>query len=298
MGVRARSVEKGVGMFDYHEPTTVHEAVALLAADEGARCLAGGATLVAMMNFGMLDPSVVVSLRRVEELHGIRVDERGRIRIGAMTFHREITADARIQGANEVLRDAAASIGVPIRNMCTIGGAVSHADPASDINTALVAAGAHVEIAGPDGRREVPIDAFFSFYLTTILEPGEVVTSVILPKPAAASFGGHDKLCRVHGDTPTIVASVTLALEGNVVSDARLVIGACGPVPLRDDDADAQLVGSTADDIAIERACAILTEKVDPPDDVRGSADFRRLLIPRIARRLVRRALSKREAVG
>ena len=283
------------GIIDYHEPTTVDEAVALLVSDEDSRCLAGGATLVAMMNFGVMQPSALVSLRRIEELRGIHLDEQGGLRIGAMTSHREVAAEERLVGSNDVVREAAASIDVAIRNMGTIGGAVSHADPASDLNTALVAAGAQVEIAGPKGRRTVPIDEFFLFYLTTVLEPNEVVTAVWLPGAPGGSVGAFDKVCRVHGDTPTLSAAVTLEFETGVVSIARLVIGACGPVPVRVADADAHLIGSAAADEAIEAACVILTEAAEPPDDVRGSAEYRRLLIPRVATRLIRRAIEKRE---
>ncbi|MEE2995744.1 MAG: FAD binding domain-containing protein [Pseudomonadota bacterium] len=194
-------------IIDYSEPKTVDEAVALLVADEESLCLAGGATLVAMMNFGVMQPSALVSLRRIEELRGIHLDEQGGLRIGAMTSHREVATDERLVGSNNVVREAAASIDVAIRNMGTIGGAVSHADPASDLNTALVSAGALVEIAGPKGRRTVPIDEFFVFYLTTVLEPNELVTAVRLPGAPKGSVGAFDKVCRVHGDTPTLSAA-------------------------------------------------------------------------------------------
>ncbi len=281
-------------MIDYFEPTTVDEAVALLASDDESRCLAGGATLVAMMNFGMIEPSILVSLRRIDELHGIHLDAQDGLRIGAMTTHREVAADARLVGSNEVVREAAASVDVAIRNMGTIGGAISHGDPASDLNTALVAAGAQAEVAGPNGRRVVSMDKFFLFYLTTVLEPDEVVTAVKLPRAAAGSVGAFDKVCRVHGDTPTLSAAVMLEFENAMVSNARLVIGACGPVPLRVAEAESRLVGDAVEDAAIESACAIIAEAADPPDDVRGSAEYRRLLISPVAKRLVRRAMEKR----
>lgn len=282
-------------MFDYHEPTTVEDAVALLAGRDDARCLAGGLTLVAMMNTGMLQPGRVVSLRRIGDLHGIHPEGRGGLRIGAMTPHRTVAADPRLTGANAVVRLAAASIGVPIRNVATIGGAVCQADPASDINTALVAAGAVAEIAGPSGRREVPVEALFVHYLTTALAADEMVTAIRLPPAGAGSVAAHDKVCRVHGDTPTILASVALDLDGATIAAARLSIGAFGPVPLRDADADAALVGTGGDDMAIERACAILAAKGEPPDDVRGSAAYRRLLLPRLCKRLIAGALDPRE---
>lgn len=276
----------------FHEPTTVDEAVGLLAGDDEARCLAGGASLVAMMNFGMLDPSMLVSLRRIGELGGVADAGAEGLRIGAMTTHRTIAGETRLTGANAVLREAAASIDVVIRNMGTIGGAVSHADPSSDMNTALVAAGARAEIAGPGGRRTLQVADLFEFYLTTTLAPGEMVTAINLPRTGRGTVGGHDKVCRVHGDTATVNVAVTLELDKGIISSARLVFGGCGPVPLHQAAADACLVGGAADDGAIDAACAILVEASDPPDDVRGSADYRRMLMPRLARRLIRRLIA------
>ncbi|MDE0360917.1 MAG: FAD binding domain-containing protein [Rhodospirillaceae bacterium] len=283
-------------MPDFHEPRTIGEAVGLLAADDHARCLAGGASLVAMMNFGMLEPSHLVSLRRIEELHGIREDGIGGFRIGAMTTHREVFGDARLVRSNGVLHEALGTIDIVIRNMGTIGGAIAHADPSSDVVAALVAAGATVEIVGPAGQRSAPVENLFEFYLTTTLSPGEMVTAVVLPAPAPDSAGVHEKVCRVHGDIATVNASATIAFESGAISAARLVLGGCAPVPLHVEEADACLVGTVADEAAITAAAALLVEAADPPSDVRGSADYRRLLIPRLVARLIGRAVVRREA--
>lgn len=282
----------------FHEPRTIDEAVALLAGDEDARCLAGGASLVAMMNFGMLEPSHLVSLRRIEELQGIRQDGIGGYRIGAMTTHREVLADARLVRANGVLHEALGTIDIVIRNMGTIGGAIAHADPSSDVIAALVAAGATVEIVGPGGRRSTPVENLFEFYLTTTLSPGEMVTTVVLPSPAPDSVGVHEKVCRVHGDTATINASATIAFESGVISAVRLTLGGCAPVPLHVDEADACLVGTVGGEEGVAAAAALLAKAADPPSDVRGSANYRRLLIPRLLARLIGRALVKREATA
>lgn len=283
-------------MFAYHEPTTIDEAVGLLASDENARCLAGGASLVAMMNFGMLEPSMLVSLRRIEELRGIRDDGAGGLNIGAMTTHREVSADSRLAGANRVLHEALATIDVVIRNMGTIGGAIGHADPSSDVIAALVAADAAVEVAGPQGRRVMPVEELFEFYLTTTLSPGEVVTSVLLPAAPPGSVGAHEKVCCVHGDTATVNVAVTLDFDDRSIKGARLAVGGCAPVPLHLDKADSCLVGTSGDDAAVIEAAAILAQTADPPSDVRGSAEYRQLLIPRLAGRLIRRAVAEHEA--
>jgi CO/xanthine dehydrogenase FAD-binding subunit len=140
----------------YVEPLTVGEVVAALTENNGARCLAGGQTLVAMMNAGLIEPPLVVGLRRVAELKGIEFDATGSVVIGAMMTHAALARETRLSGAHAVLREAAATIAHPaIRNMGTLGGALSHADPNADHPPAVLAAGAEIEVVGPGGRRTI-----------------------------------------------------------------------------------------------------------------------------------------------
>ena len=158
---------------EFHQPTSLDAALALISADPEAMLLAGGATLVAMMNAELVAPSALVSLRAVPELQAIDVAADGGVRIGAMLDHASLAADARLTGGNTVIREAVAQIAHPsVRNIGTLGGAVAHGDPSSDLPAALVAANAIIETAGPAGKREIAAEEFFEDYLTTALKAG------------------------------------------------------------------------------------------------------------------------------
>jgi len=169
-----------------------------------------------------------------------------------------------------------------VRNMGTIGGSISFADPGLDYPPALVAAGAMVEIASVEGRRTVPATEFFVDWYLTALEPGELVTAVLLPAPERG-VGVYVKHARVAGDYATASVAACLHEDGRV----SVAVGACGPTPLADAETDA-LLSSERSDAAIARAAELLVQRADPLDDVRGSADYRRLLIPRLLSRAVR----------
>lgn len=272
----------------YHEPETLDAALALLEGDDDARCLAGGQTLVAMLNANLVEPSALISLRRIRDLGGIAWQADGSVRIGAMATHAAVARDARMRSALPVLAEAAAAIAHPaIRSMGTMGGAICHADPAADYPAALVAADAAVEIAGRAGRRSVPAAAFFLDFFTTAAEAGEIVTAVVVPAMPQGATGHFLKYSRVDGDYATVSVAGVLALDGGVCRHAALALGACAAVPVRVGDAEAALVGSRLDDAAIERAGRILVEACDPVDDVRGSAEYRRRLVPRLVRRAI-----------
>jgi CO/xanthine dehydrogenase FAD-binding subunit len=244
-------------------PDSLAEALSLLAEPE-ARCLAGGATLVAMMNAGLVESRLLVALDGITALSGIIASPEGGLRIGAMTRHRETAADARLAGSLAMVRQAAGVIANPVvRNMGTMGGSIAFADPAADYPPALVAADAEIEIAHASGNRRLPAREFFLDWYTTALEPGEMVTAIHLPPPTPARS----------------IASLALALDGESL---RIAIGGCGPTPLRLDAAEAALAGRLEDPRAIAEAAALLVVASDPVDDVRGSADYRRRLIPRL----------------
>ena len=270
-----------------YRPRTVDEAVALLAQDDEARPLAGGATLVAMLNARVIEPPALVSLRDIDEIKGISVLADGAVRIGAFTRHRETAQCDLALGAASVVREAASQIAnATVRNMGTIGGSIAFADPGLDYPPALVAARARIEIASSAGRRSVGAEEFFVDWYTTALQPGEIVTAVILP----ASVGGRGvyvKHARVAGDYATASAAACLEADGR----CRVAIGSCGPTPIFDPEVDAALSRDRGD-AALAAAAQRLVAKADPLDDVRGSADYRRRLIAPLLARAVRAAES------
>ena len=279
----------------YHRPATVEDAARLLADTEGARCLSGGATLVAMMNANLAEPKAIVSLGGVAELSGIADLADSRLRIGAMTCHRMTAEETRLTGTLAVLRDTARQIANPVvRNMGTIGGSIAFADPAADYPPALVAAKAEVEIANAAGRRRVAAQDFFVDWYTTACGPSELVTAVYLPAPRPG-VGLYKKLARVSGDFAIASVALAVAKEARGVS-VRIAIGGCGPKPIRADDVDAMLSAQFGDAATATVAGETLAAASDPVDDVRASADYRRLVIPRLVAATVAEARAALEA--
>lgn len=270
----------------FHAPDTLDDAVRLLAADEDARPLAGGQTLVAMLNADLLNPSQLVSLHRIAALKGIERRSDGSLRVGAMTTHAELARSEVLRGTHRLLAEAAGRIGhEAIRNRGTLGGAVAHADPSADYPPALVALDALIEAVGPMGKREIPAAEFFQGFLTTALGPSEIVAAIILPPGHAPARTHYEKFARVEGDFATV--SVAVALWTGAV---RVALGGVGSVPVRSAEAEAKLNAGSLSDSAIDAAGALLLAASDPIDDVRGSANYRRLLIPRLVKRAIRAA--------
>lgn len=272
-------------------PRTLDEALDILAATPDARPISGGASLVAMMNAGLIEPAALVSLTRIPELSGTQVAADGSILIGAATRHSAVAADAVFGGTAAVLAHAASQIaGVAVRNMGTIGGAVAHADPGLDFPPALFAVDARVRIAAQSGRRTLPIRDFFVDWYTTALQPGEIVIGFEIPKPKPGA-GFYLKHARVAGDFAIVSVALSLTDDGKV----RVAVGGCGPGPLASAEAD-QILSSGLSAGALHRAGALLVALANPVDDVRGTAEYRKLLIPRMLARAVREITSARKA--
>lgn len=283
----------------FHKPISLDEAIALLAGDAGAMPLAGGATLVAMMNAELIEPNALVSLGAIDELKAVKSAADGDVRIGAMVSHTELATSEQLVGGHAVVRRAASLIAHPtVRNIGTIGGAVAHGDPSSDLLPALVAADAVIEAAGSAGRRDIAAEDFFEDYLTTTLAEGEVVAAVRLPKSPVGATGVYEKFTRVHGDYATLSVAVMLAMTGGNCSFVRIALGAAGPKPIRVKAAEALLIGSELDGEAIAAASQLLAEASDPVDDVRGSADYRLILVPRLLSRALANARSQVEGAA
>lgn len=278
---------------DYFVPDSLEEAVRLLSEDDDARCLAGGQTLVAMMNLAIVAPSRLISLKAIPALNGIATQPDGTVRIGATATHAAL-AKAQFSGAQAIVPDTARQIAHPaIRNRGTIGGAVAHADPAADFPAALVAGNATIEAFGPAGARHIAAEDFFIDYLTTALEPGELVAAILLPPSGPTASGIYLKFGRVDGDYATVSVAVCLAMAGDRCTAARIALGACGATPVRTAEAEAALIGTTLDTEALATAGKSLRDACDPEDDVRGSGAYRRAIIPGLVARAVRQAAAQ-----
>jgi len=238
---------------DYVAPATLEEAYRALEMDE-ARCLAGGQSLVAMMNLGLVSPARLVSLRRIKALHGINQQADGSLRIGAMTTHAELAELNHASPASSLLAQAARVVAYPaVRAWGTIGGSVAHADPAADYPVVLLAAEAMIEIGSAAVTRRVAASDFFRGLFETALKQGEIVTAILLP-PGPVSHTHHDKLSLVAGD----FAILSVAAIGK-----RVAVGGYGTQPLLIEE-----IGKT-----------------EPANDHRASAAYRRRVLPELIRR-------------
>jgi len=264
-------------------PQTIEEAVGLLVRHEGARCISGGATLVAMMNAGLVEPTALVSLRQIPGLSGIAGEPDGGVRIGAMTRHVDTANSAVFKDGQRIVPLAAIRIANRVvRNMGTMGGSISFADPAADYLAALTAAGATVEIASPQGTRSLAVAEFVTDWYTTALAADEIVTAIRVPAMPAGSVAHYEKLARVSGDFAIVSIALIVQFEGDICRFLRVAVGGCGPAPLRLRDAETLLEGSPLDPAGIAEAGRMLVAISDPVDDVRASGDYRRTVLPRL----------------
>lgn len=279
------------------QPRTLSDALSSLAADPQARCLAGGATLVGFINSGKLRPTRLVSLRRIGGLNGLTAEADGSVVIAAMTPHRAVAQAAALVHGHEIVREAAAQTAHPtIRNMATIGGSIAIGDPTADYPCALVAAGGAILVAGAEGRRAIPVDDFFLDRYMTALASGEIVTGARLAPTHAGETSAFVKFSRVDGDYATLTIGVRVAWSGAVCQSLRIAIGSFGTVPIRSPQVEATLVGTELSDGELKAAASAYIGLGAPRDDIKASADYRRLILPGLLLRAVERARERHAA--
>ncbi len=278
--------------FDYHRVETVEDALERLAElGEDAKVLAGGQSLVPMMNFRIVRPPALVDISRVPDLKYVARDGAA-LRVGALALHREIEhADDELLDGFGVLKAAAPLVGhFPIRARGTFGGSVAHGDPASEWCMLTLLLDGEIVARGPDGERTIPAAEFFHGFFTTALDPGELVTEIRFARPLPRA--ALEEFARRHGDFAIVAAVVALDAEDGIVQDARVVIGGVDEVPVRAEAAEAALRGRASD--AFADAAAAAAGEVDPSGDIHGSAEYRRELTGV----LVRRALEEARDAG
>jgi aerobic carbon-monoxide dehydrogenase medium subunit len=277
--------------FDYHRIETVEEALERLAelGDE-AKVLAGGQSLVPMMNFRIVRPPALVDISRIPDLKYMARDGDA-LRIGALTLHREVEhADDELLDGFGVLKAAAPFVGhMPIRARGTFGGSVAHGDPAAEWCMLTLLLDGEIVARGPDGERTIPARDFFLGFFTTALEPGELLTEIRLPRPLPRA--ALEEFARRHGDFAIVAAAAAVDSENGTCSHARVVVGGVDEVPLRVEPAEDVLTGSDLGDEAIEEAAQAAAREVDPPADIHGSADYRKRLTAVLVRHALQRAV-------
>jgi len=269
-----------VNPFDYHAPTSLQETFDLLNTyGEDAHLMAGGTALVLLLQQGLVQPGHVVGLQKVAELKGIRRLDAGGLQIRAMATHREAEKSAEVQAYCPALVENFAHVAtIRIRNQGTVGGNLAHADPAQDPPPMLIALNGQAVIASRTGERRMPLDEFFVDFFETALQPGEVLVSIDLPPLPAGTRVTYKKfLPRTQDDYATVSVAAALRVgAGGTCEDVRVALGAAATTPVHARKVEDALRGQRLDAQKIKDAAALVRDEVDPLDDLRGSAGYKR----------------------
>jgi carbon-monoxide dehydrogenase medium subunit len=278
-------------VFEYHAPATVEEAIALLGRYGGeAKLLAGGQSLMPLLNFRLSRPAAIVDLNRIGSLAYIR-DEDGALRFGAMTRQRTIEFSGVVRQRLPLLTEATALVGhLPIRTRGTIGGSLAHADPSAEYPAVLTALDGTVVARGPRGERTLHPAELFRSYLTTGLGPDEILVEVRLPAMAAGAGFAFEEFSRRHGDFAIVGIAAMLVGDGEHCRVARLATAGAGPIPIRLRGAEEILERDGLSDPALDAAARRAEELVEPDSDIHASAAYRRHLTRVLTGRALRRA--------
>ena len=279
--------------FEYHTPASVDEALAIMGRYDGeARVLAGGQSLVPLMNFRLATPRAIVDLNRIAEL--AYVGEDGEIvRIGSMTRQRRLEFEPLVAAKLPLLREALRWVGhLPTRSRGTIGGSIAHADPSAEIPMVLQALEGEIVARGSQGERRIAAQNLFHAALTTSLAPLEIITEVRLPAMPAQAGYAVEEFARRKGDFAIAAVAVTLVRDGERCTKARLATAGVGPIPIRLRDAEAVLEQKGLSEDAITEAADKATAEVDPVSDLNGSAEYRRHLTGVLTSRAVAKAIA------
>jgi len=285
--------------FDYYAPDTLKEAIAILRQNgPGGQVLAGGTDLLVQIKEHIkgMAPKYLVSLKNLDELKVLRRNGARGLRIGARVTMSEVVESALVQKGYPIIVDGARLIGsMQIRNLATVGGNLCNAAPSADMAPPLIALGAKAISVGTRGRRTVALEDFFVGPGKTVLKPDEILVEIDVPRPPARSGGAYLR------HTPRQYMDIAVVGVGSFVvldakgrcKDARIVLGAVAPTPIRAAKAEATLVGKVLDDEAIADAAEIATTEARPISDVRGSAEYRRYMVGVLTRKTLRMAVER-----
>ncbi len=281
-------------VFDYHAPRSVDDAVKLLASlGDDAKLLAGGHSLLPMMKLRFAEPRHLIDLGKIAALKGITQvgDE---VHIGAMTTEHELLNSKLLADKVPLLVEGAGWIADPqVRYKGTIGGDISHGDPANDHPALMLALDASFVLKGPRGERVVKADDFFLALFSTLLQADEILTQIRIPVPAAGSGSSYTKLKRKTGDFATAASAVVLRLQGGKVAQVRIALTNAAPTALRAKAAEAALVGKVLDNTSLNEAARLTMLICDPAADQRGDVDYKRAMSGEMTRRALLAAAAR-----
>jgi carbon-monoxide dehydrogenase medium subunit len=278
--------------FAYHRPATLDEALELLERyGPDGRILAGGQSLVPALNMRLATPRALVDINRLPGLDGIRLSADG-LMIGALARQEAVEHSALVARHAPLISQAMPHVGhLAIRSRGTFGGSLAQADPAAELPASVVALGAVIRVARPERVREIPAERFFRGIYTTALEPGEVLTEVVVPPIAPGWRSAFDELARRHGDYALVGLAAHCRVSDGTLAEVRLAFTGVGLTPVRASRAEAALAGRRPDEPVLAEAGRALDADLDPPSDVHASARLRRhlarVLLARVVHRLV-----------
>ena len=281
-------------LFGYRAPKTLDEAIKMLADDADAAVLAGGQSLLPAMNFRLANPSLLIDIQHVEGLRGISV-EKDRVVVRAMVRHREFELDPAVRAANPLIHEVMQHVAhVPIRNRGTVVGSLCHADPSAEMPLLLMLLGGSVIAQGPQGRREIKAEEFFTSFLSTARRHDEIVVEAWFPTPPPGAGAAFDEVTRRHGDYALAAVGCVLTLDkqGNAVT---VQLAACGIAdrPLRLTAAEGILKGSALATVDLDAAVNASLSAVTQSDEANASVSFRRRALGALIRRMVAKAAQR-----
>src|SRR5438128_1772384 len=277
--------------FDYACPATIPEAVQLLASRDDAKAIAGGQSLVPMLAFRLAHPTLLVDLRKLNELRGIRISDRG-VALGAMVRWRDILDDARLASAHPLLVAAVAHVAhYQIRNRGTVGGSIAHADPAAEMPGIAMTCEAEIVTMGKAGARTIKAADFFQGALTTALKADEIIVEIRLPAWPAGRRWGFQEFARRRGDFALAAAAVFYDMDASgKATNAHVGVVGVADRPLRLPSVEAVLNGATIDAATSAKAEAATTASVDPDSDIHASGAYRKALAGTMVERALKMA--------
>ena len=277
--------------FDYACPTTLPEAIELLASHDDAKAIAGGQSLVPMLAFRLAQPSLLVDLRKLADLRGIRISDAG-VTLGAMVRWRDIEDDERLETAHPLLKAAISHVAhYQIRNRGTVGGSIAHADPAAEMPGIAMTCDAEIAVVGKSGAHVIQAADFFQGALTTALTTDEIIVEIRLPAWPAGRRWGFQEFARRRGDFAMAAAAVFYDQdERGKARNAHVGVIGVGDRPLRLTAVEDVLNGEAIDEATIAKAEAATSAAVDPQDDIHASAAYRRSLVGTMVERALKSA--------
>jgi carbon-monoxide dehydrogenase medium subunit len=282
--------------FDYIEPGSLEETLGLLEKHgDDARVIAGGTALVIWMRMKLLSPALVISLARLPDFDYCRFEAQDGLRIGAGTRHRDIELSPLVKRHYPLLHETFRKVAQPrIRNMGTIGGNLAGGDPLTDPGASLIALDADVTLTGRKGKRTLPLAEFFVDYYQTALNPGELLTEIHVPPPERPAWSHIKFTPRSVEDFATVGVAITLAVQGGRCGDVRLGLNSVAPTIVRAKKAEAVLRGRQTTEANLREMGEVAATEVDPMDDNRGSAEYKREMVRVLVRRAAQEALQRR----